>query len=434
MPLKYPQLISPEMQAQYAYQKAKLTKALERTDSLEFEMLYRLVAREMAQVHPALIIPYVELCISPQCTLRCRDCANFMQHYNKPQPMDLEQVWSWVTAFLESVDHVMTFRVMGGEPLMQKQLPELMQRLLAQPKLQHIQVVSNATLMPKDELLNLMSNNHRCSMFFSNYGPKVAPRYQEIVKHCQEHHVLVETLCPDISWFDMGDCSDRHLTPEQMAATYQRCPNNCRHIWNGEFHHCPRSAHAKYLGLIKDIPEQDYVPLLALDAETRRARIRKMYDADYIKACNHCGFATGFHLIPCAIQAEKPSRRGPHAGANAADANAADASATVTGTLEQGNQAEQSAQVSSPNTPSMGLVDTSATALNLNSSVDISALTTPTSAATSTASTASAVASAAPAAAPAAVAGMKQVGTVGGLKVYAQRHANNHKKSKKKRR
>ena len=125
MPLKYPQLISPEMQAQYAYQKAKLTKALERTDSLEFEMLYRLVAREMAQVHPALIIPYVELCISPQCTLRCRDCANFMQHYHKPQPMDLEQVWSWVTAFLESVDHVMTFRVMGGEPLMQKQLPEL---------------------------------------------------------------------------------------------------------------------------------------------------------------------------------------------------------------------------------------------------------------------------------------------------------------------
>ena len=329
---------------------------------------------------------------------------------------------------------LMTFRVMGGEPLMQKQLPELMQRLLAQPKLQHIQVVSNATLMPKDELLNLMSNNHRCSMFFSNYGPKVAPRYQEIVKHCQEHHVLVETLCPDISWFDMGDCSDRHLTPEQMAATYQRCPNNCRHIWNGEFHHCPRSAHAKYLGLIKDITEQDYVPLLALDAETRRARIRKMYDADYIKACNHCGFATGFHLIPCAIQAEKPSRRGPHADANAADANAADTSATVTGTLKQGNQAEQSAQVSSTNTPSMGLVDTSATALNLNSSVNISALTTPTSAATSTASTASAVASAAPAAAPASVAGMKQVGTVGGLKVYAQRHANNHKKSKKKRR
>ena len=188
------------------------------------------------------------------------------------------------------------------------------------------------------------------------------------------------------------------------------------------------------MGLIKDITEQDYVPLLALDAETRRARIRKMYDADYIKACNHCGFATGFHLIPCAIQAEKPSRRGPHADANAADANAADTSATVTGTLKQGNQAEQSAQVSSTNTPSMGLVDTSATALNLNSSVNISALTTPTSAATSTASTASAVASAAPAAAPASVAGMKQVGTVGGLKVYAQRHANNHKKSKKKRR
>lgn len=305
MPLKYDKLISPDMQAQYCYQVAKLNKALENHDSAEFDLLYALVAREMARVHPPLIIPYVEVCISPQCTLNCRDCANFMQFYHKPKPMDLETVCSWINAFTEAVDHVLTFRVMGGEPLMQKQLPELMRRLLANKKLQHIQIVSNGTLMPKDELLELMTNNQRTSIYFSNYGPAVAPRYQEIVQHCLDHQVLVQTVRPDISWFDMGDTSDRHLTVEQMAATYQRCPNNCRHIWNGEFHHCPRSAHAKYLGLIDDIPPEDYVPLLELDTPTRRERIRKMYDADYIHACNHCGFATGTKFVPPAIQVKR---------------------------------------------------------------------------------------------------------------------------------
>lgn len=332
MPLKYEQLISPDMQVQYAYQKAKLSKALERSNSLEFDMLYHIVAREMAKVRPALIIPYVEISISPQCTLHCRDCANFMQFYHKPQPMDLEQVWSWIAAFIEAIDHIITLRLMGGEPLMQKQLPQLLERILQQPKVQHIQIVSNATLVPKEELLLLMSNNRRCSFYFSNYGPKLAPRYQEIVQICQEHLVQMEIPPADVSWFDMGDCSDRHLNEQQMAKVYQHCPNNCRHIWNGEFHHCPRSAHGKYLGLITDIPEQDYVPLLELDVATRRERISKMYDADYIKACNHCGFANGFKLIPSAIQTDQPFRK------NATTA------ITVNGTLETANL------------PNMGLV------------------------------------------------------------------------------
>lgn len=303
MPLNYQELVSPELEADYCYQKAKLTKALENPQSAEFDLLYSLVAREMARINHPLIIPYVEVCISAQCTLKCRDCANFMQHYHKKaQPMDLEAVKSWITAFVASVDHIITLRLMGGEPLMQKRFTELFQYVLTLPKIQHIQIVSNATLMPKDDLLALMANNTKCSFFFSNYGPQIAPKYETIVKHCLEHQVLVQCAPPDINWFDMGDTKNRGLTDLEKAAVYHGCPNNCRHIWNGEFHHCPRSAHAKFLGLI-EVPEQDYVPLLHLDEKSRRERIRAMYDAPFIEACNHCGLSKKeLKLVPCAIQ------------------------------------------------------------------------------------------------------------------------------------
>lgn len=303
MPQNYQQLVSQDLLTEYCYKKAKLTKALENPQSVEFDMLYSLVAKEMAKVDPPLIIPYVEFCISAQCTLKCRDCANFMQHYQgKAKPMDLEAVKSWIVAFVESVDHIMTLRLMGGEPLMQKDFTKLFEFVLTLPKIQHIQIVSNATLVPKDDLLALMANNTKCSFFFSNYGSKLAPKYDAIVKHCLDHGVLVQSTPADISWFDMGDTHDRHLSDEQKAVVYQNCPNNCRHVWNGEFHHCPRSAHAKYLGLI-EMPEQDYVPLLELDSATRRERIRKMYDAPFIEACNHCSLSKEeLKLVPCAVQ------------------------------------------------------------------------------------------------------------------------------------
>ena len=151
MPKKLHELISQAIHAEYCYKKAKINKALENPNSPEFDLLYQMVGAELARINPPLILPYVEVCISPQCTLRCRDCANFMQHYDKPKPMDLAAVKSWIDALLESVDHILTFRVMGGEPLMQKQLPELMRYLIAQGKLQHIQIVTNGTLKPREE-------------------------------------------------------------------------------------------------------------------------------------------------------------------------------------------------------------------------------------------------------------------------------------------
>lgn len=309
MPSPLHELVSPKLQAEYCYKKAKLNRALENPDSVETDILYQMVGRELAQINPPLILPYVEVCISPQCTLKCRDCANFMQHYHKPKPMDLEVVKSWIVGLLEAADHILTLRVMGGEPLMQKKLPELMEWLLPFSQLQHIQIVTNGTLKPKEELLNLMSGKTKCSFFFSNYGSKLAPHYQEYVQTCLDHRVLVQTVPADISWYDMGGTESRNLTPEQQDETYRKCPNNCRHIWNGELHHCPRSAHAKYLGLITDMPQSDYVSLLEGTPAERREKLRKFYELPSITACNHCGFAHGVTLVPCAVQVTSDHKR-----------------------------------------------------------------------------------------------------------------------------
>lgn len=309
MPKKLHELISPAVHAEYCYKKAKITKALENPNSPEMDLLYQMVGAQMARINPPLILPFVEVCISPQCTLRCRDCANFMQYYDKPKPMDLPTVKSWIDALLESVDHILTFCIMGGEPLMQKQLPELVAYILSQSKIQHLLIVTNGTLKPRDELVALMRNNPRTSIRFSNYGPKLAPKCHEYVQFCKDNNILVQLLPADLHWYDMGGTQNRNLSPERLEQVYANCPNNCRHIWNGELHHCPRSAHAKYLGLITDLPETHYVDLLRYNAQERRERLKAFYEIPYTQACDHCGFAEGFNFIECAVQLERPKHK-----------------------------------------------------------------------------------------------------------------------------
>lgn len=144
--------------------------------------------------------------------------------------MDINQVVSWIKALLEAVDFVHTFRVMSGEPLLQKQLPELLKILFTFPKINHIQLVSNATLNPSPELTALLKGRRNASIFFSNYGPEVAPHYQEILDYCLKEGILVQTKPQSVKWMDYGDFHQRTNDPAVKEAIFRRCPNNCRHI------------------------------------------------------------------------------------------------------------------------------------------------------------------------------------------------------------
>ena len=247
-----------------------------------------------------LIIPYVEITVSAQCTLHCKDCGNFMQYYDKPSPMNLDNVIAWVDAFLEAVDYIKIFRVMGGEPLMQKELPDVLKFILDSPKVEHMQLVSNATIMPKPEVIDLLKNP-KASIYLSNYGDKLCPKHKTIVDKCLAEDIMVNASAQSI-WTDDGDTSIRTTDIKKIKKNYKQCWLPCKHIWNGELHVCPRSAHGKALGMIK-MKEQDYVRLLDTTVAERRKQIRELHDVEYVDACACCDRPTG-PKIQAGIQGE----------------------------------------------------------------------------------------------------------------------------------
>lgn len=246
-----------------------------------------------------LIIPYAEIAVSMQCTLSCRDCCLMVPHYHHPEAMDAAAVLAAAEAFLEAVDRVIEFRVMGGEALMQRELPQVLETLLRHPRIQHLELVSNATLLPRPALLEVLCHP-RASIYFSNYGPRLAPHYRRIIDVCLDAGLMVRAGGPERAWVDYGPPVQHTSNPAELQTIYSSCDMICKHIWNGELHVCPRSAHGRALGFIP-VAEADYVPLLTTPLSERRRRIRELYDLDCITACGYCLYPHGTP-VPAAIQ------------------------------------------------------------------------------------------------------------------------------------
>ncbi len=299
MPKKYAELVSQATLEEYHYQVARNTHSKEEFSSQEKK--YRLLAKELAQKNPPLIIPYVEITVSVQCTLKCVDCSNLMPYYTKPTEMDLEACKQWVSHFLEAVDHVLMFRVMGGEPLMQKNLIPFLEFLRTQLKIEHIQIVTNGTLLLSAEQILFLANNKLFSLAISHYPKSVASKYQALINQCIQYNIQGITSDEEMEWLDYGDLRKRERSVEDNEKVYRDCMQNCRHIWQGELHVCPRSAHGMALNMIPR-DSKYYVDLMENDIHTKRKQIRELYDVTLINACDYCNASEKRKKLLAAIQ------------------------------------------------------------------------------------------------------------------------------------
>ena len=64
----------------------------------------------------------LDIQITERCSLKCKDCSNLMQYYTKPENTDLNVMFKSIERFLSCVSNVNEFRVIGGDPFMNKEM------------------------------------------------------------------------------------------------------------------------------------------------------------------------------------------------------------------------------------------------------------------------------------------------------------------------
>jgi len=254
-----------------------------------------------------LDIPSVDVVITERCSLKCVACANLMQFYHRPQNSDKDLMFKSIDKLMNCIDSLYEFRVLGGDPFMNKQMYEFVNKLDTYKNVKQVTVYTNATIMPKGLNLECLKNK-KVRVQITNYG-KLSYKHDELVKHCKENNISCVSERVK-KWQDVGTINYQNKSIEELESLFKRCcTNSVLTLLHGKLYRCPTSAHGTNLEAVPDKPE-DIVNLgddkLNLE-ETRKQLEDFYYNKKSITACYYCkGRDYAFGEIDAAIQTKRP--------------------------------------------------------------------------------------------------------------------------------
>lgn len=249
-------------------------------------------------------VDYAEIFLTTRCTLNCRDCSVLVPYIGKPVDYDCKDIKGDISAFLDSIDRIYKFGMLGGESMLHRDFTEILSFLEKSQKVKSIRVVTNGTYIPGDHILNALSESKKVHLNISSYPGMKKSVVTELSQKLKERGVRY-SVYSGMQWFDLGAVD---MKPEKRAdvieGRFRNCwMRRCPGIRDGRLYHCGRAA---FLPLARSIEggESDYVSLHATDdTRIRRDMIRQLFKSKTLAACAYCYGTLESRRVEPAIQA-----------------------------------------------------------------------------------------------------------------------------------
>lgn len=243
-------------------------------------------------------IPQVEFVITTHCTLKCKDCVNYIPTIKDHIVLDYNQITNDIKKYTDAVDTVNNLILIGGEPLLHKDLSRIVEFCCNINKIKNLWVVSNGTIIPSEDLVKILKKyRNKTHFWISNYtkNPNLEKRLHDkeiikILKSNKIRYIFNESLM----WETTSDIKDNQRTPEEIRQYYLRCQHPCVSVIDGKITPCPRMS-TYIVNKITDFNcNEDYVNIRNTTVEKIRKELIDFYKKDYFKGCNFCNFLEDF--------------------------------------------------------------------------------------------------------------------------------------------
>ena len=94
-----------------------------------------------------LNIKSLDVQITERCSLKCTNCSNLMQYYERPVNEDNEIMFSALDRFIDCIDKIYEFRVLGGDPFMNKEMYKVINKLVTYQKVEKVIIYTNGNTL-----------------------------------------------------------------------------------------------------------------------------------------------------------------------------------------------------------------------------------------------------------------------------------------------
>jgi len=262
-----------------------------------------------------VFIRSVDIILTEKCSLKCRDCANLMQFYEKPINLELETLKKEIDDITALAHEVNEIRIIGGEPLVNKQFGAISAYAAAKENVAKVVIYTNGTIVGSDEQwLLLAPYTDKVFVMVTSYGA-LSRNIQKL--EAKLSGLGVEYNVQDAyGWTECGDILSFDRDFEERKAVFRNCC--ARHFTtytDGKLFRCPFAANAFRLGAIPDDGSYyaDISDSSARDIEflSKKRSEAKYYlrDIEVLSACDFCrGRTYGDPEIVPGIQVREPRK------------------------------------------------------------------------------------------------------------------------------
>ena len=249
-------------------------------------------------------IPFLEFNITTRCTLKCKDCCALIPQFNGQSHFDLKFV-----DFKEQLDKILSIAnirnlvLLGGEPLINPELPEIVDYAAKKSNISIIRITTNGTIMPSKKLLKVLENNHnRIYLYLSNYSANIellpVLKYNEL-KHLLHEKNIKFQMVDSWNWLSEKGMSDKKDSRERTLKKVKECYRiKCTQVFDGIIDVCSKAHAANKLKLIQT---NDYINIA--NSQDLKSNLISFYTKSYSQACEYCIISN--ETVKPALQKEK---------------------------------------------------------------------------------------------------------------------------------
>jgi len=181
------------------------------------------------------VLDYLEFHVAHHCNLNCKGCGHYSNFVKEEFPC-FSQYSEDVSRLKQLADQIQEIRLLGGEPLLNPELPKFIQVIRNAYPDADIRVVTNGLLIPKAEpaVFQMMRNCH--VRFDISQYPPVRQCLDKILARCEEESVLFR-VSPEVQTFCRFEDT---AVPEDAQEIYHNCQlKRCHMMLEGKIAVCP---------------------------------------------------------------------------------------------------------------------------------------------------------------------------------------------------
>ncbi len=225
----------------------------------------------------------LDVVITTKCSMNCESCANLMQYYKSQKNTDSE-ILKAVKIISENVDHISEYRIIGGEPLMNKNWAEITMGVIEQDPSRSVYIYTNATICPKDHQLEMFKGKN-LHFYLTDYGD-LSRNMDNMINSLKKHGIGFYRK-PAGNWVDCSGIKKHNRTVARLRQVFKECcATELYTLISGRLYTCPFIANAANLKAIPD-NKADYVDLFG--GGDLKSKIRKLVKMEhFFPACDFC--------------------------------------------------------------------------------------------------------------------------------------------------